>query len=200
SAAIPLARVASAHLALRRRCGLGRLAHVDLHAPVASPPARGGVLRDRLAAAAAVDLDLSDRHAARDEIVPGAGGAVDRERIVDRVVTGAVGVSDDLHHRTRVGDKRLREPVEDRPGVAADVGTVHVEGDVAGDVQHEQVLVRAHHLDAGALGRVLHGALLLLHAGGPDVGTEGTERAADEGAVANALAAALHAADDGAHA
>src|SRR5690606_40855442 len=69
-----------------------RFGDEDFHAAVLRATAGRAVVRHRLARAAAVDADAAGGDAARDQVVAGGSGAVDRQRVVDRVAAGAVGV------------------------------------------------------------------------------------------------------------
>jgi len=181
---------------LLRRLRDLRLADEDLDPAVLRAARLDRVVGDRLARAAAVDRDALGRDAAVGEAVAHARGAVDRERVVDRVVAGAVRVADDPHGRRGIRAKRLREAVEDRPEVRLDVGSSGAERHVARHLELELVVGRLRDRDAGALGRLLHRPLLLLHLLRPHVGATADCGGAARGTGPRATGAVDHAADE----
>jgi hypothetical protein len=135
------------------------------------------------------------RDASIGQVVAHAGGALDRQRIVDRVAAARVGMTDDPHGGGRVGDQRLREAVEHRAQVRLDVGAADTERHVARDLELQLVVRGLRDRDRGALRRLLHRALLILHPLGPQVAAAGAGGRADRGADPRALGAADHPAE-----
>ena len=111
-----------------------------------------------------------------------------RQRIVDGVGTGAVGMADDAHFGIRVVAQAVGEAVQDGGEIAGDVRAAGGEGNVAGDVQLELVVRRLGHAHARALGRGFHLALLLLEVLRPDVRAQSADASADQGALAGMAA------------
>ena len=121
----------------------GRLAafcDVDLDAAVACTAAGVVVRRDWLALAAAFDGDAVRRDAALRQVVAGAGCAVDRQRLVDRLAADAVGVADDGHGGGRVFIQGLCEALQHWTEVRLDVRTAGVERHVGRDFQLQAVI------------------------------------------------------------
>jgi len=177
----------SARRSLRRRLG-----HVDLDPAVLRPARRRGVVGDRLVRAATVDRDARRVDAAPSEILARVGRAVDRQRVVDRVGAGDVGVPDDAHGGCRVRVQRLREAVENRLEIGLDVGATGVERDVARNLELQLVVGGLRNAHAGAGRSLLHRLLLVFHALGPDVGADAAGRCAEHRAGARRAAAATH--------
>ena len=112
------------------------------------------MLYEVITRAVAVDRDAALRDAACGEIAACAGRAVERQRVVDGVAAGAVGMADDVDVGLGIAGQVLRELVQHRAQAGLDVGLADVEGDVARDLQLEPVVLRPRDLDAGALGLV----------------------------------------------
>src|SRR5690606_1582646 len=146
-----------------------RFGDENFHPAVAGAVGFAIVGSDRLVGAAPVDGEAVHRHAAAGQIVAGAGGAVDRERVGDGVGAGAVGMADHGDQGGRVLVQAAGEFIQDRAEVRLDVGAADVERDVAGNVELEPVVLGLADLDAGALGGLFHLAFLLFHAAGPNV-------------------------------
>jgi hypothetical protein len=104
---------------------LSRPPLVSLAAPGLRASDIGVVIGHRLARAFAGDVDARCRHAAAGEVVAHAVGALDRQRVVDGVAAGAVGVANNAHAHRRI--EPLRELVEHRPHLRLDVGAADVE-------------------------------------------------------------------------
>src|SRR5690606_2132916 len=162
----------------------------DLDPAIAGTSRRRGIVGDRLVGAAAVDLDAAAVDAARDEVVARAGRAAHRQRIVDRVIAGAVGVADDRHDRVRMLVERLREAIEHGAQGRIDLRAVGGERNIARDFQAQAVVRRLAHADAGALGGLLHRLALLLHVARPDIAAQRAGGRADHGAAPRPAAGA----------
>ncbi|EWS59523.1 hypothetical protein Y694_02649 [Methylibium sp. T29-B] len=123
------------------------------------------------------------------QIVAHALRAVDRQRVVDRVAAGAVGVADHAHLQRRVVGQAVGKAVEHGAQFGLDGRLAGVEGDVARHVELELVVGGARHVDAGALRGLLHRAALLFHLLGPHVAGHRAAQRADRRAGGRAFLA-----------
>src|SRR5690606_13475719 len=112
------------------------------------------------------------------QVVTRARSAVQRQRIVDRVGAGVVGMADNGDGRRRIVDQPGREAIEDGAEVAVDFGTAGGEGNIAGDVQLQAIVRRLRDFDTGAARGFFHLAALVFHAAGPDVAGDRADHAA----------------------
>jgi len=160
----------------------------------------GRVAGHRLARAAAFGADDARIGAARHQVVAHAVGALLRQRVVDGVGAGRVGVADHQHFGARLLAQALCELVQDRAQARLQVGAAGFKGNVVGDVQLELVVRRLRDLHAGAGGGGLHLLALVFHVLRPGVAA-GRARCGRRADVAGRIAAPRgHGTDAGADA
>ena len=130
------------------------------------------------------------------EVVACGIGTVERQRIVDGVGAGVVGVADDGHIGDRVLVQGLGQAVQDGAHVAVEHGRVGGEACIGRHVDLQAVVGGLADLHGRAGSGLFHGSLLLLHVVGPQIPASGTQGCTD-GCTAQRVAARMGVADHG---
>ena len=99
-------------------CGL---AHKNFYAAVTRTAFCSAIGGDRLVGATAFRLNAAAADAALHQIVTRAVGTVERQRVVDGIRTGAVGMADDAHLSIGAAAQAFGKAVQNGRKVALDV-------------------------------------------------------------------------------
>src|SRR5690606_22611073 len=118
---------------------------------------------DRFTRTAAFDHETAGSNTLADQIIARAGGALYRQRIIDRIGTRTVGMADDGNGGRRIVDQAGGELVEYRPEIGFDGRAAGIKGNVAGNLELELIVSGLTDGDAGAGGSRFHLLFLFLH-------------------------------------
>lgn len=141
----------------------------DFHPAVGRTSGGGTVIGHRLARTVAFDADAVHGDAMLYQVVAGGVGAVERQRVVDGIATGVVGMADDAHRGDRVLLQGGGKAVQHRSQVGLDGIAAAVERYIAGDVELQLVIAGLADADAGTLRCLFHRFFLFLHVLRPQI-------------------------------